>query len=1494
MAYVKRFDHGAITMDLPYFNYFYELPLHSFRDTLGNVSVSLIFNYSLTNDSNVYNLKPGYKLNLHKKLIISSNGAYDFCNEYGKTVSITAQDDISLRFLDDESQRFIYQQGSNYVMEYPDGSKEIYESDGKILSRVDKYGYTVLTYLYDASNKLTGLTYRSEKTVTITYDGLNRISEVSYAQKSVTFEYIEEGIRIHFFTGDIVELKRSGFSFRAMAGELSNNTPTFKKAIEVVGSQATYSATVSEIVYPGAYQTDSIEYSFPDYTSFGSYSSQVEITDLRGSKQRVQFIGKQATYSYEVSGDDVSFIEWNEHAYYPEDMPQTYRYTGNIQLLGKDNGTGATQTIGRQLFRDGDSMLPSNSNQKIWESRLNGSYKDFILSGWAKVINDANRSDVITVNVAGSTVNIASSPYTFAVYCDPHNQWIYFSTYVTFTQAEEKVYIYSSSQRSTVQLKDLRITIAEKVISGNEAEGDAHSLTSCDGLILHENGQNTFIPMSDVDFKTADSDTALVSTFDTVWFDDVLRNKINYKKGVHTTEFLCGKISNAAFKTANREVTVIYSGREIPFSSFYPAKRQYVKKHGYIKTYVVDDDTNEFLILRTVDEDDNVLSSQTVNAFSDVISSTKDNLTQAIVRDTFGRITSESVSDSDGKVLFSQGIAYGVESGNPTITLTDEFQHDTVTTMDATWGNVISTEFPNGTVSTNEYDDSMSFVTRKIFGENNGRSIELGYPNAFSTTLQTGDLDYSFDYQVLNVADSNEVMRMTERTTVTNQSASLTVYDANPYMEKSYYPSVTSPSYSVTVNLDKYGRVSSVSGMLENEYDIIPIFDATTGERTAHADNANAILAASTDIFTNKKARYEYDVRNRLVKKTVTGNDLYSSKASDEEFVYDNMGRLTSHTIGIYNGTVLKSTREDIAYVTPDDAANADGRISEYSYFVEGNQVVKSVNTYDVLKRISQKAVTLNAKSISKVFAYDKTRLSEYNDAFGQTSLGEYHLTYDQLGRISGQERRIAGSVHTFTYVYDIYGQLIRENNPDLNKSFVYSYDSIGNITSVKEYPYTLGTLPANASSTKSFVYDTARKDRLTSYNGSTITYNSSGCVSSYKGESYSWKNGLLSTITKGLPKPNSASYQSCSFTYNSYGQRTKKHYQYRSDSIAFEQANPTYITTYSYDHLGRLVRETCLVTYLGNTTTHTHSLVYLYDEMSVVGLMYGYDTSALQTYYYHRNPQGDVVSIHDTNGNKVVEYAYDAYGNCTVVHSTNPGLSDYNPIRYRGYYYDRETGLYYLNARYYNPEWRRFISSDEPSYLDPTTVNGLNLYVYCGNDPVNYADPSGHFMLSTAVLIGAIIGGVVGLGVGFGIVAYNDYKDDGQIFNGSVAWYDYLGATLLGGIIGIVAGGTIGYGVGYLAGGTYSNGLVAKSVTKGVKSFMSNTNNINHVLGKAQHNLSGYTAKSMGKLMKKTLAKGTYEVYKTVNSMVLASTNSQVTYVIINGIIKIGDMWIR
>ena len=111
----------------------------------------------------------------------------------------------------------------------------------------------------------------------------------------------------------------------------------------------------------------------------------------------------------------------------------------------------------------------------------------------------------------------------------------------------------------------------------------------------------------------------------------------------------------------------------------------------------------------------------------------------------------------------------------------------------------------------------------------------------------------------------------------------------------------------------------------------------------------------------------------------------------------------------------------------------------------------------------------------------------------------------------------------------------------------------------------------------------------------------------------------------------------------------------------------------------------------------------------------------ATNLYYFQRNLQGDVVAIYDTNGTLKAKYLYDAYGNCTVIYGADLDIAKANPIRYRGYYYDSDTGLYYCNARYYSPKWRRFISPDDTAYLDTESVNGLNLYCYCNNDPVYF-----------------------------------------------------------------------------------------------------------------------------------------------------------------------------
>ena len=161
-----------------------------------------------------------------------------------------------------------------------------------------------------------------------------------------------------------------------------------------------------------------------------------------------------------------------------------------------------------------------------------------------------------------------------------------------------------------------------------------------------------------------------------------------------------------------------------------------------------------------------------------------------------------------------------------------------------------------------------------------------------------------------------------------------------------------------------------------------------------------------------------------------------------------------------------------------------------------------------------------------------------------------------------------------------------------------------------------------------------------------------------------------------------------------------------------------------------------------------------------------------------------------------MVKYKYDAWGKChtTVVDSSATTIAELNPFRYRSYYLDTETNLYFLKTRYYDPEIGRFITIDDISYLDPESINGLNLYAYCGNNPVMYYDPTGHLAF---FIITAIIGAVIGLG----LTVYSDYADDGKIFNGSIGLCSYLGNTLVGGAIGAFAGTAIAPGIGTVAG---------------------------------------------------------------------------------------------
>ena len=153
-------------------------------------------------------------------------------------------------------------------------------------------------------------------------------------------------------------------------------------------------------------------------------------------------------------------------------------------------------------------------------------------------------------------------------------------------------------------------------------------------------------------------------------------------------------------------------------------------------------------------------------------------------------------------------------------------------------------------------------------------------------------------------------------------------------------------------------------------------------------------------------------------------------------------------------------------------------------------------------------------------------------------------------------------------------------------------------------------------------------------------------------------------------------------------------------------------------------------------------------------------------------------------------------------------GIAEINPIRYRGYYYDTETWLYYLQTRYYDPATGRFISPDTVDYLDPETTHGLNLYAYCNNNPVMYADPTGHFAISAliiATVLGAVLGGVTSA---VSQAASNDW--DWSKVNPAKVVLD----TTVGAISGLVAATSIGIGGSMLFGGVLAG---AQSIAEDV-----------------------------------------------------------------------------
>ena len=278
------------------------------------------------------------------------------------------------------------------------------------------------------------------------------------------------------------------------------------------------------------------------------------------------------------------------------------------------------------------------------------------------------------------------------------------------------------------------------------------------------------------------------------------------------------------------------------------------------------------------------------------------------------------------------------------------------------------------------------------------------------------------------------------------------------------------------------------------------------------------------------------------------------------------------------------------------------------------------------------------------------------------------------------------------------------------------------------------------------------------------------------------WDNaGNLASIHKGTNPFLPSSTSGVSYTYLANGQR-------RTKTVGSQT------TTYRYNNGLLLSQKTESA---GSGTGSSETLSFTYDtDGKPVTLTYKQGSNAAVTYFYAYNGQGDVIAIYNSSNSALVgSYEYDLWGKLISVtpasSSSDPkGILTKNPFRYRGYYYDNETGYYYLNARYYDPQVRRFIGAEPNVYAggfdNGAGLNGYNAFDYCANSPVNAADYTGEFVVSTTVIcitVGALVCGTIGGFIGNAYAKNKGYQGKEKV-----------GAIVTGVLIGGVAGGVVGY----------------------------------------------------------------------------------------------------
>ena len=565
-------------------------------------------------------------------------------------------------------------------------------------------------------------------------------------------------------------------------------------------------------------------------------------------------------------------------------------------------------------------------------------------------------------------------------------------------------------------------------------------------------------------------------------------------------------------------------------------------------------------------------------------------------------------------------------------------------------GNVTSITDADDNVTSYAYDSSGNLTSVKNGDSENSYTYSgLG---SVSKITHNG-FSYSFNYDVFYNLVSTRIgnVAITSNTYDSNGNLTKTAYANGDYLEYAY---------------DNYGNISVITG--------------ETGKIAEMIYNKQGLVTKAVDYSSGETSYYYYTFDGSLESEYRTSSD----------------GSLTHYIITDSNGNTVEKTSVNGQTKTITTGSDDDGKS-----FVNNDGVINETSTDD-FGRVS--TVTTKQNKSDTVFTkqYSYYHGSESNATTNMVGGISYKLSSDKVLGYSynyndtgNVENVYENGKKVAVYTYDELNQLVWYADTRTGRYIRIVYDNYGNIQKMESYSLGTNWAPVKLLETRTYSYgDTNWKDKLTEFDGDSITYDKNGNPLTYRDDmTFEWENGrIINNIN--------TSDKAIQMSYDSNGMRTQK----SVDGVK---------TNYYYDSSNNLFALT-----QGNDT-----LFFYYDNSGEVMSVSCNGTM----YFYIKDLQGDITEIVDKDGKAVAEYAYDAWGNMLTEDNGTLTIGKLNPFRYRSYVYDEETGLYYLQSRYYDPLTGRFVNADVYADTQSGTPLSTNMFAYCENNAINNVDYSGN-----------------------------------------------------------------------------------------------------------------------------------------------------------------------